>query len=138
MKTLRARQAEAQKKIRAADAKEVGVGNPAEETYCYPNVKSVFGFEFLSTGYPLIVLFRFHSGTEWFAPGRRRRSRFFVTQPQFAPRASDRTDSRPTRQYCPTGVCAVVSIRRNRLRRRGVLALQTVVRLHRMGLARVR
>ncbi len=25
-------------KIRAADAKEVGVGNPAEETYCYPNV----------------------------------------------------------------------------------------------------
>jgi hypothetical protein len=26
-----------QKKIRAADAKEVGVGNPAEETCCYPN-----------------------------------------------------------------------------------------------------
>jgi len=26
------------KNIRAADAKEVGVGNPAEETYCYPNV----------------------------------------------------------------------------------------------------
>jgi hypothetical protein len=25
--------------IRAADAKEVGVGNPAEETYCYPNGK---------------------------------------------------------------------------------------------------
>ena len=24
-------------KIRAADAKEVGVGNPAEETFCYPN-----------------------------------------------------------------------------------------------------
>ena len=24
-------------KIRAADAKEVGVGNPAEETYRYPN-----------------------------------------------------------------------------------------------------
>ena len=23
--------------VRAADAKEVGVGNPAEETYCYPN-----------------------------------------------------------------------------------------------------
>ena len=23
--------------IRAADAKEVGVGNPAEETCCYPN-----------------------------------------------------------------------------------------------------
>ena len=27
--------------IRAADAKEVGVGNPAEETYCYPNNPSV-------------------------------------------------------------------------------------------------
>jgi hypothetical protein len=26
-------------KIRAADAKEVGVGNPAEETCCYPNDK---------------------------------------------------------------------------------------------------
>jgi hypothetical protein len=25
------------KRIRAADAKEVGVGNPAEETYRYPN-----------------------------------------------------------------------------------------------------
>ncbi len=25
------------KQIRAADAKEVGVGNPAEETYCHPN-----------------------------------------------------------------------------------------------------
>jgi hypothetical protein len=25
------------KKIRAADAKEVGVGNPAEETCCHPN-----------------------------------------------------------------------------------------------------
>ena len=28
-------------KVRAADAKEVGVGNPAEETYCHPNVFSV-------------------------------------------------------------------------------------------------
>ena len=28
-------------KIRAADAKEVGVGNPAEETYCYPNNENV-------------------------------------------------------------------------------------------------
>ena len=27
-----------QKRIRAADAKEVGVGNPAEETYRYPNL----------------------------------------------------------------------------------------------------
>jgi len=26
-----------QERIRAADAKEVGVGNPAEETYRYPN-----------------------------------------------------------------------------------------------------
>ena len=25
------------KQIRVADAKEVGVGNPAEETYCHPN-----------------------------------------------------------------------------------------------------
>ena len=29
------------KKIRAADAKEVGVGNPAEETCCYPNISNV-------------------------------------------------------------------------------------------------
>jgi hypothetical protein len=28
-------------KIRAADAKEVGVGNPAEETCCYPNRANV-------------------------------------------------------------------------------------------------
>ena len=28
-------------KIRAADAKEVGVGNPAEETCCYPNELNV-------------------------------------------------------------------------------------------------
>jgi hypothetical protein len=28
-------------KIRAADAKEVGVGNPAEETCCYPNTFNV-------------------------------------------------------------------------------------------------
>jgi hypothetical protein len=26
-----------EKNVRAADAKEVGVGNPAEETYRYPN-----------------------------------------------------------------------------------------------------
>ena len=25
--------------VRATDAKEVGVGNPAEETYCHPNTK---------------------------------------------------------------------------------------------------
>ena len=29
------------KKIRAADAKEVGVGNPAEETCCHPNALNV-------------------------------------------------------------------------------------------------
>ncbi len=28
---------ELKRKIRATDAKEVGVENPAEETYCYPN-----------------------------------------------------------------------------------------------------
>ncbi|HVU26668.1 MAG TPA: hypothetical protein VHG71_02905, partial [Verrucomicrobiae bacterium] len=28
-------------KIRAADAKEVGVGNPAEETCCHPNTVNV-------------------------------------------------------------------------------------------------
>jgi len=28
-------------KIRAADAKEVGVGNPAEETCCHPNAVNV-------------------------------------------------------------------------------------------------
>ena len=32
-------QVEEQETIRAADAKEVGVGNPAEETYRYPNHK---------------------------------------------------------------------------------------------------
>jgi len=30
------------KKVRAADAKEVGVGNPAEETYCHPNRFTLF------------------------------------------------------------------------------------------------
>jgi hypothetical protein len=29
-----------EKEIRAADAKEVGVGNPAEETYCHPNTSN--------------------------------------------------------------------------------------------------
>ncbi len=29
------------KYVRAADAKEVGVGNPAEETYRYPNTRSL-------------------------------------------------------------------------------------------------
>lgn len=36
-------------KIRAADAKEVGVGNPAEETCCYPNAKMLHPGNELST-----------------------------------------------------------------------------------------
>jgi hypothetical protein len=32
----------AEERIRAADAKEVGVGNPAEETYRYPNQSFLF------------------------------------------------------------------------------------------------
>ena len=36
-----------EKKIRAADAKEVGVGNPAEETYYRPNqIEPMLGFSF--------------------------------------------------------------------------------------------
>ena len=35
-----------EKIIRAADAKEVGVGNPAEETYCYPNKSNSMYFRF--------------------------------------------------------------------------------------------
>src|SRR4029077_12575821 len=39
-----------EKNIRAADAKEVGVGNPAEETYCYPNTSnSMFSIIFVNT-----------------------------------------------------------------------------------------
>lgn len=36
-------------KIRAADAKEVGVGNPAEETCCYPNTVMLQSGNNLST-----------------------------------------------------------------------------------------
>jgi len=36
-------------KIRAADAKEVGVGNPAEETCCYPNSLILSRLPVLST-----------------------------------------------------------------------------------------
>ena len=36
-------------KIRAADAKEVGVGNPAEETCCYPNGAMLHSLKGLST-----------------------------------------------------------------------------------------
>ena len=35
-------------KIRAADAKEVGVGNPAEETYCHPNKPMLVRYAHLS------------------------------------------------------------------------------------------
>jgi hypothetical protein len=38
-------------KIRAADAKEVGVGNPAEETYCHPNDSILLFCNFLSISY---------------------------------------------------------------------------------------
>ena len=40
------------KNIRAADAKEVGVGNPAEETYCYPNVWILEEVPFFVNPYP--------------------------------------------------------------------------------------
>jgi hypothetical protein len=40
----------AKKEIRAADAKEVGVGNPAEETYCYPNTLIILSRAGLSIG----------------------------------------------------------------------------------------
>jgi hypothetical protein len=40
-----------EKNIRAADAKEVGVGNPAEETCCHPNTKSLSAKPDLSTGH---------------------------------------------------------------------------------------
>jgi hypothetical protein len=29
--------------VRVTDAKEVGVGNPAEETFCHPNVQNIAG-----------------------------------------------------------------------------------------------
>src|SRR5437016_8762049 len=38
--------------IRAADAKEVGVGNPAEETCCYPNTLTLNRSRILSTFSP--------------------------------------------------------------------------------------
>jgi hypothetical protein len=57
-----------QKEIRAADAKEVGVGNPAEETYCYPNdsncMEDGFFVNWLSPkllpGPSLMLLFALH------------------------------------------------------------------------------
>jgi hypothetical protein len=38
--------------IRAADAKEVGVGNPAEETCCRPNILMLLSNISLSISYP--------------------------------------------------------------------------------------
>jgi hypothetical protein len=46
------------KNIRAADAKEVGVGNPAEETYCYPNAGNFMNFKvFVNSLFARIVNF---------------------------------------------------------------------------------
>ena len=45
-----------EKNIRAADAKEVGVGNPAEETYCYPNNEILCPPPFLSTPYTIKLI----------------------------------------------------------------------------------
>ena len=44
-------------KIRAADAKEVGVGNPAEETCCYPNTAMLQFGNGLSTTYSGIAIY---------------------------------------------------------------------------------
>jgi hypothetical protein len=37
--------------VRAADAKEVGVGDPAEETYCHPNKGNLTTQQVLSTSH---------------------------------------------------------------------------------------
>ena len=50
-----------QKNIRAADAKEVGVGNPAEETYCHPNNQILCPPLFLSTPRRLMLVGLMHS-----------------------------------------------------------------------------
>jgi len=49
------------KNIRAADAKEVGVGNPAEETYCYPNNEILCSLRILSTPSQLMLTILMHS-----------------------------------------------------------------------------
>src|SRR6185437_16384175 len=54
-----------QKNIRAADAKEVGVGNPAEETYCYPNNQILCSPPFLSTPRQLMLTTLMHSFFRW-------------------------------------------------------------------------
>jgi hypothetical protein len=55
------RQAEQEKNIRAADAKEVGVGNPAEETYCHPNNEILCPPPFLSIPRQLMLTKLMHS-----------------------------------------------------------------------------
>src|SRR5579862_1597216 len=54
-----------QRNIRAADAKEVGVGNPAEETYCYPNNEILGPRAFLSTPRQLMLITLMHSKNRW-------------------------------------------------------------------------
>ena len=49
------------KNIRAADAKEVGVGNPAEETYCHPNNEILCPPQILSTPRQLMLTKLMHS-----------------------------------------------------------------------------
>jgi hypothetical protein len=59
-----------QKNIRAADAKEVGVGNPAEETYCYPNNEILCPSPFLSTPRAMMLIILMRKGASvssfWF------------------------------------------------------------------------
>jgi hypothetical protein len=62
-------------KIRAADAKEVGVGNPAEETYCHPNGSILLFWNFLSISY------RAHSYAFGFASLGFTPANFFVKCP---------------------------------------------------------
>jgi hypothetical protein len=50
-----------EKNIRAADAKEVGVGNPAEETYCHPNNEILCPLPFLSIPGQLMLIILMHS-----------------------------------------------------------------------------
>ena len=52
-----------EERIRAADAKEVGVGNPAEETYRYPNQS--FLFPTLNIGQQMSM----HKGRKLFSSG---------------------------------------------------------------------
>ncbi len=68
-----------QKNIRAADAKEVGVGNPAEETYCYPNNEIVCPRQFLSTP-SLLMLISLMDLKNVYSDGRLRRSAIAIAE----------------------------------------------------------